>query len=60
MDENLQQVQTNNDNYCFPVRAMNREEFVNAFIECLKNNENLRSYDDTAEGAYSLFDLFIL
>ena len=34
---------------------MNREEFVNAFIECLKQNDSIRSYDETAEGTYAYF-----
>ena len=31
---------------------MDRQAFVNAFVECLKNNGNIVSAGDTAEGTY--------
>ena len=34
---------------------MDRQSFVNAFVECLRNNGNIVSAGDTAEGTYDLW-----
>ena len=33
---------------------MNRNDFVKEFVECLRNNSTVQSFEDTAEGTYDI------
>ena len=33
---------------------MNRNDFVKEFVECLRNNSNIQSHEDTPSGTYDI------
>ena len=39
---------------------MNRNDFVKEFVECLRNNSTVQSFEDTAEGTYDIASCLLI